>query len=96
MGCVLFIKWEPHQSIETQKGGKMDKAYKFLQVTFLGLIVGILILLHIQLNYWAYDIKMTLRKSVVYQNNEKVRQFLDKNKKLPPPCTKPNAPKYKI
>jgi hypothetical protein len=75
----------------------MDKAFKFLQVTLLGLIVGILIILHIQLNYWAYDIKMTLRKSVVYQNNEEVRQFLDKNKRLPPSnSTKPNEPKYKI
>jgi len=74
----------------------MDKAYKFLQVTLLGLIIGILIILNIQLNYWAYDIKMTLRKSVVYQNNEKVRQFLNENNKRPPACRRPSAPKYKI
>lgn len=74
----------------------MDKAYKFLQVTLLGLIVGVLIILHIQLNYWAYDIKMTLRKSVAYQNNEKIRQFLNEDKNRPPACGKPNAPKYKI
>ena len=74
----------------------MEKAYKFLQITLLGLIVGILIILLSQINYWAYDIKMTIRKSVVYQNNEKIRQFLDKNPKRPPACRKPNAPKYKI
>lgn len=74
----------------------MEKAFKFLQITLLGLITGILIVLLTQLNYWAYDIKMTIRKSVVYQNNEKVRQFLDKNKKQPPAFTRPDAPKYKI
>jgi hypothetical protein len=74
----------------------MEKAYKFLQITLLGLIVGILIILLFQFNYWAYDIKMTLRKSVVYQNNERVRQFLEKNKKQPPAPTRPNAPQYKI
>ena len=74
----------------------MGNAYKFLQITLLGLIVGILIILLTQINYWAYDIKMTIRKSVVYQNNEKVRQFLDENKKQPPPRARPNAPKYNI
>lgn len=74
----------------------MERAYKFLQLTLLGLIVGILIILLTQLNYWAYDIKMTIRKSVVYQNNEKARQLLNKNKKQPPSRTRPNTPKYKI
>jgi len=74
----------------------MESAYKFLQLTLLGLIVGILIILLTQLNYWAYDIKMTIRKSVIYQNDEKVRQFLDKNEKQPPAFTRPNAPKHKI
>ena len=74
----------------------MERAYKFLQLTLLGLIVGILIILLTQFNYWAHDIKMTIRKSVVSQNNEKVRQLLEENTKQPPTCTKPNAPKYKI
>jgi hypothetical protein len=74
----------------------MEQAYKFLQNTLLGLIVGILIILLFQLNYWAYDIKTTIRKSVVYGNNEKVRPFLDKNEKQPPAFRKSNAPKYKI
>jgi uncharacterized ion transporter superfamily protein YfcC len=74
----------------------MENAYRFLQITLLGLIVGVLIILLFQLNYWANDIKMTLRKSVVYQNNEKVRQFLDKNNRQPPARRRPKAPKYKI
>jgi hypothetical protein len=74
----------------------MEGAYKFLQLTLLGLIVGILIILLTQFNYWAYDIKMTIQKSIVYQNNEKVRQLLEENKKPPPTCTKPNTPKHKI
>ena len=74
----------------------MERTYKFLQLTLLGLIVGILIILLTQINYWAYDIKMTIRKSVVTQNNERVRQFLDENKKQPPSCTRPNAPQYEI
>ena len=74
----------------------MERAYKFFQLTLLGLIVGILIILLTQINYWAYDIKMTIRKSVVSQNNEKVRQLLKENKKQPPACPRPNVPKYKI
>jgi hypothetical protein len=74
----------------------MEKAYKFFQLTLLGLIVEILIILLTQFNYWAYDIKMIIRKSVVNQNNEKVRQLLKENKKQPPMCTIPNAPKNKI
>jgi hypothetical protein len=76
--------------------GIMERAYKFLWLRLLGLIVGILIILLTQFNYWAYDIKMTIQKSVVYQNNEKVRQFWEENKKQPPVCTKPNVPKHKI
>ena len=74
----------------------MKGAYNFLQLTFLGLIVGILIIMLTQLNYWANDIKTTIKKSVVYQDNEKVRQLLEENKKQPPTCTKPNTPKHKI
>lgn len=74
----------------------MESAYKFLQLTFLGLIVGILIVLLTQINYWANDIKVTIQKSVVYQDNEKVREFLDKNEKQPPAHISPKAPKYEI
>ncbi|MGD8303205.1 MAG: hypothetical protein PVI55_12365 [Desulfobacterales bacterium] len=74
----------------------MEKAYTFLQITLLGFIAGILIVLLFQLNYWALDIKTTLRNSVVYQNNESVRQFLDKKSKKPPASKWPITPKYKI
>ena len=74
----------------------MEKAYTFLQITLLGLIAGILIVLLFQLNYWALDIKTTLRNSVVYQNNESVRQFLNKKSEKPPACSRPNTPKYEI
>lgn len=74
----------------------MEKAYTFLQVTLLGLIVGVLIVLLFQLNYWALDIKMTLRNSVVYQNNERIRQFLNEKKEKPPAFRRPNAPRYII
>ena len=67
-----------------------------MQISLLGLIVGILIIRLFQLNYRACDIKMTIRKSIVCENNESVRQFLDKNEKQPPACRKPYAPKYKI
>jgi hypothetical protein len=33
----------------------MENAYRFLQITLLGLIVGVLIVLLFQLNYWAND-----------------------------------------
>jgi hypothetical protein len=96
MYCVINVKQELDQSKKNQKRYKMGNAYRFLQITLLGLIVGILIVLLFQINYWAYDIKMTIRKSVVYQNDEKIKQFLDKNTKKQPTYRKPNAPKFKI
>lgn len=74
----------------------MEKAYTFLQITLLGLIVGVLIVLLFQINYWAYDIKTTLRNSIVHQNEEKVRQFLKEKNNIPPARRKPYAPKYRI
>ena len=74
----------------------MERAYEFMQLTFLGLIVGILIILLSQLNYWANDIKMTIDTSDVYRNNEEVKKFFDRNEKQPPAHIIPNAPIYKI
>lgn len=71
----------------------MEKTYKFLQTTFLGLIAGVLIVLLLMLNYWANDIKITLRKSIVYQNNDYVKQNLEKYLKQRPSCKVPNTPK---
>ena len=74
----------------------MEKAYKFIQTTLLGLMVGVLIILLYQFNYWANDIKMTLRKSIVYQNNEYVKQYLENSAKKRPTCEIPNTPKNLI
>ena len=74
----------------------MEKAYKFIQTTLLGLMVGVLIILLYQFNYWANDIKMTLRKSIVYQNNEYVKQYLENSAKKRQNREVPNTPKYII
>ncbi|HSQ89978.1 hypothetical protein [Romboutsia sp.] len=74
----------------------MEKAYKFIQTTLLGLMVGVLIILLYQFKYWANDIKMTLRKSIVYQNNEYVKQYLENSAKKRPTREVPNTPKYII
>ena len=74
----------------------MEKVYNFIKITLLGLILGILVSLLLQVNYWAYDIKMTLRNSMIEQNKEYIKNYLEKNKKKPPACTAPNKPKYKI
>jgi hypothetical protein len=78
------------------KGGEMEKAYKFIQTTLLGLMVGVLIILLYQFNYWANDIKMTLRESIVYQNNEVIKQYLENSMKKRPTREVPNTPKYFI
>jgi hypothetical protein len=78
------------------KGGEMEKAYKFIQTTLLGLMVGVLVILLYQFNYWANDIKMTLRESIVYQNNEYIKQYLENSMKKRPTREVPNTPKYFI
>jgi hypothetical protein len=42
------------------------------------------------------DIKTSVKKSVVYQADEKARKFMDKNENQPTVHTSPNAPKHKI
>jgi hypothetical protein len=74
----------------------MEKAYKFIQTTLLGLMVGVLIILLYQFNYWANDIKMTLRESIIYQNNEYIKQYLENSMKKRPAREVPNTPKYFI
>ena len=74
----------------------MEKAYKFIQTTLLGLMVGVLIILLYQFNYWANDIKITLRKSIVYQNSEYLKQYLENSAKKRPTYKVPNTPKFLI
>ena len=71
----------------------MEQINKFLQTTFLGLIVGLLIVLLFQFNYWASDLKKTLRKSIVYQNEVHVKQNLKNYLKQRPSCKVPNKSK---
>ena len=56
----------------------MERAYDFIKITLLGFIVGVLIILLLQIIFWAHDIKKALRKSVVYQNNEYRKELLEK------------------
>ena len=62
----------------------MERVYNFIKITLLGLIVGVLIILLLQINFWGGDIEKTLRKSVLNQNNEYRKELLKKNtEKLP-------------
>jgi len=70
------------------------------------LIVGVLIILLLQINFWGGDIQRILRKSVLNQNNEYEKELFEKNtEKLPtnkqpsnkvPPGQMPPGPKYNI
>jgi hypothetical protein len=74
----------------------MESVYNFMKVTLLGLIVGILIILLLQVNYWANDIRKTVRKSAVFQNKEYKQELLEKYQSRPPAYKMPNILKHKI
>jgi hypothetical protein len=74
----------------------MERIYNFIKITLLGLIVGVLIILLLQINFWGGDIKKTLRKSVVNQNNDQRKGPLEKNTEKLPTIKEPPGPKYKI
>ena len=74
----------------------MERAYNFIKITLLGLIVGILVILLLQINFWGDSIKKVIRKSVLYQNNEPRKDLLDKNTEKRPSIIEPPGPKYKI
>ena len=80
----------------TNKEDEMKRAYDFIKITLLGLIVGVLIILLLQMNFWGEDIKRILRKSVLYQNNENRKELLEKNTEKPPSIIVPSGPKYRI
>jgi hypothetical protein len=79
-----------------QKKDGMERIYNFIKITLLGLIVGVLIILLLQINFWGDDIKRTLRKSVVNQNNDYRKEPLEKNTEKLPTIEEPPGPKYKI
>ena len=74
----------------------MEKAYNFIKITLLGLILGVLIILLSQINFWGDNIKKIIRKSMLYQNNEQRQDFFDKNTEKLPSIKEPPGPKYKI
>ena len=74
----------------------MERAYDFIKITLLGFIVGVLIILLLQINFWGHDIKKTLRKSVLNQNNEYRKDLLEKNTEKLPSNKVPPGPKYQI
>jgi len=80
----------------TNKEDEIERVYNFIKITLLGLIVGVLIILLLQINFWGHDIKIMLRKSVPYQNNENRKELLEKNTEKPPSIIVPSGPKYKI
>lgn len=74
----------------------MERAYNFIKITLLGLIVGVLIILLLQINFWGSHIQKILRKPVPYQDNEDKNERLEENTKKPPQINPPPQPKYKI
>ncbi len=74
----------------------MESAYNFMKITLLGLILGVLIIFLFQVNYWADDIRKTVRQSVTYRNNDYKQESLEKRDRRPPAYKLPNTPKHKI
>ena len=74
----------------------MERAYNFIKITLLGLILGVLIILLLQINFWGGHIQKIFRKSVPYQNNEDKNERLEKNTGKQPSIKPPTQPKYKI
>jgi hypothetical protein len=74
----------------------MERAYNFIKITLLGLMVGVLIILLLQINFWGENIQKMFRKSVLYQNNEYKKELLEKNTEKLPSIKLPPGPKYKI
>ena len=74
----------------------MERVYNFIKITLLGLIVGVLIILLLQINFWGHDIKKTLRKPVANQNNDYRKEQLKKNTEKLPSIKEPPGTKYKI
>ena len=74
----------------------MERAYNFIKITLLGLIVGVLIILLLQINFWGENIQKMIRKSVPYQNNEYKNELLEKNTEKLPSNKVPPWPKYQI
>ena len=74
----------------------MESAYNFIKITFLGLILGVLIVFLLHLNDWVVDINKTARQSATYQKEEYRQELMKKRDSRPPVYKLPNTPKHKI
>jgi hypothetical protein len=74
----------------------MESVYNFIKITFLGLILGVLIVFLLHLNDWVDDINKAARQSAIYQNEEDRQELLKKRDSKPPVLKLPNTPKHKI
>jgi hypothetical protein len=75
----------------------MESAYSFIKITLLGLILGVLIVLLLQINYLADNIRITSRQPDVQQDKEYRQGGMLKDYKSDPPVYRvPNTPKYRI
>ena len=74
----------------------MENAYNFIKITFLGLILGVLIVFLLHLNDWVDDINNTAGQSAIYHNEEDRQELLKKRGSKPPVLKLPNTPKHII
>jgi len=74
----------------------MESAYSFIKLTLLGLILGVLIVLLLQINYLADGIRITSQQSAVNMDKGYRQEILEKYKSEPPVYRFPNTPKHKI
>jgi hypothetical protein len=74
----------------------MENAYNFIKITFLGLILGVLIVFLLHFNDWLDDMNNTAGKSAIYQNEEYRQKLLKKRDSKPPVLKLPSTPKHII
>jgi hypothetical protein len=74
----------------------MENTYNFIKITLLGLILGVLIVILLNLNDWVADISKTTKQSATYQTKEYSQKPLEKHDSRPPILILPSTPKHKI
>ena len=74
----------------------MENAYNFIKITFLGLILGVLIVFLLHFNDWLDDMNNVAGKSAIYQNEEYKQKLLKKHDSKPPVLKLPSTPKHII
>ena len=74
----------------------MESAYSFIKITLLGLILGVLVVLLLQINYLADNLRITSRQPAAQQDKEYRQGMLKDYKSDPPVYRVPNTPKHKI